>query len=294
MRNKIYAIFTLAIVLLSLSSCEKELMDYEGKDCLYFDVRNGAAWIDKNLWAHYNYSEVTFGNILSNDTTVTLRISATGNTKNFDRPFKVIVTADSTELEANTEYEPLQPQYYIKAGETHTDINVTFHRTARMEEDTLKFQLEILPNEYFDLKFDAYGDWPGAYKADYSKHEFDRNNNARYHNMYIDDVLIQPAGWWGTDTGYGLFGKFSSTKYKYIMNLTGTDITDYASQQSMSSVRASAISQTVAKELIRRAKAKDPVLDKDGTMMWVSFVNTFGGADAWAPFTKPEVYYQYR
>ena len=25
-----------------LTSCEKELMGYEGKDCLYFDVRRGA------------------------------------------------------------------------------------------------------------------------------------------------------------------------------------------------------------------------------------------------------------
>ncbi|MFR1239778.1 MAG: hypothetical protein ACLSDJ_00970 [Butyricimonas faecihominis] len=28
------------------SSCEKELMDYEGKDALYFDVQYGAEWGD--------------------------------------------------------------------------------------------------------------------------------------------------------------------------------------------------------------------------------------------------------
>ena len=33
-----------------LTSCEKELMGYEGKDCLYFDVRRGATHILPSLW----------------------------------------------------------------------------------------------------------------------------------------------------------------------------------------------------------------------------------------------------
>ena len=50
--KKIYSILMLAMALFSLTGCEKELMDYEGKDCLYFDVRRGASWIDPDLWAH--------------------------------------------------------------------------------------------------------------------------------------------------------------------------------------------------------------------------------------------------
>lgn len=293
MKNKIYAIITLALAVFSFSSCEKELMGYEGKDCLYFDVRRGASWNDKSIWPRYNYSEVTFGKIIGNDTTLTLRVTATGNIKDYDRPFTVIVAPDSTDVEANTEYEPLAPQYYIKAGETHADIDITFNRTARMEDDTLRMQLMILPNEHFDLKYDAYGDYPGVLPDTYAERQFNRNNNARYHNLYIDDVLTQPAGWWGTDYG-GLFGRFSPTKYKFIMQVTGTNINDYASQATMSSGRATAISQAVAKELIKRAQAKDPVLDRDGTMMWVSYVNTLGGKDAWTQYTRPEAYYQYR
>ena len=72
--KKIYSILMLTMALFSLTGCEKELMDYEGKDCLYFDVRRGASWIDPDLWAHWNYSEVTFGNILSNDTTIAVKI----------------------------------------------------------------------------------------------------------------------------------------------------------------------------------------------------------------------------
>ena len=80
MKNKIFSMLALALSVFALSGCEKELMDYEGKDCLYFDVRRGATWIDSTLWAHWNYSEVTFGNVLSNDTTIAVKISATGQT----------------------------------------------------------------------------------------------------------------------------------------------------------------------------------------------------------------------
>lgn len=290
MRNKIYSILTLALAALSLASCEKDLMSYEGKDCLYFDVRRDAAWIDKKLWSRWNYSEVTFGNILSNDTTLSIKISATGNAKDFDRAFKVIATPDSTELEAGTEYDPLLPEYVIKAGETSTTVDVTFHRTPRMTDDTLRFQLQILPNEYFDLKFDAYKDYPGPYEASQPKVEFNKNSDARFHNMYIDDVLVQPEGWWGSDNGGGLFGKFSDVKFKFIMEVTGTTIFDYTNEK-MPSGRATAIGQQVADELVKRARAKNPVIDKDGTMMWVMAI-TGGkyGKDAWYAFTKPEDY----
>lgn len=290
MRNKILILLNLVLAAVSLSSCEKDLMGYEGKDCLYFDVRRDAAWIDKKLWAHWNYSEVTFGNILSNDTTLSFKISAMGSAKNFDRPFKVIATPDSTDLEENTEYEPLKSEYVIKAGETSTNVDVTFHRTPRMTNDTLRLQLQILPNEYFNLKFDSYQDYPGPYEASQPKVEFNKNPNTQFHNIYVDDVLIQPEGWWGSDNGSGLFGKFSDVKFKFIMEVTGTTIFDYT-RDKMSVGRATAIGQQVADELVRRARAKDPVIDKDGTMMWVMAI-TGGkyGKDAWYAFTKPEDY----
>ncbi len=292
MKNKILTMWTLVTAMFALSSCEKDLMTFQGEDSLYFDVRRGAKWIETSKWARWNYSEVTFGNILSNDTTISLKISATGDVKDYDRPFTVIVRKDSTDLEENTEYEPLEQQYAIKAGERNTIVNVTFHRTARMEGDTLKFQLEILPNKYFALNFNQYGDYPGMYNADNPVREFNKNTNARFHNLFVDDVLVRPTGWFGTEAG-GLFGKFSAKKYKYIMEVTGTNIFDFTNEK-MPLGRATAISQQVAQELIKRAQAKDPVLDEDGTMMWVSYVTTLGGKDAWYAYTKPETYYKYR
>lgn len=46
MKKKIYSILMLTMALFSLTGCEKELMDYEGMDCLYFDVRRGPSWFN--------------------------------------------------------------------------------------------------------------------------------------------------------------------------------------------------------------------------------------------------------
>ena len=58
------------------SSCEKELMTYEGKDNLYFDIRNEVAWIDPTLWSHEHFSTVSFGSTLDDEITLNLKIQA--------------------------------------------------------------------------------------------------------------------------------------------------------------------------------------------------------------------------
>lgn len=289
MKHNILSSIALAALAL-LSSCEKELMDYEGKDCLYFDVRRGASWIAPSRWAHQFYSVMDFGNMTDNDSVLSLKVMATGQLKDFDRSFQVTINPDSTTATSGTDFTGLESQYVIKAGETSTEIKLNVHRTAAMDGDTLRLQLVIQPNEYFDTKFSVYEDYPGTYDAD-ANAAFAGNKNAAVHNLFFYDVLSQPSGWMGTDSGYGLFGKFSAKKYKYIMNLTNTSIEDYQSA-NMPTARATAISQQVAKELLKQAEAGTPVLDEDGTMMYVMYVTNLGGAKAWAPFTKPEDYYK--
>lgn len=289
MKKKIFSILLLAVVLASLIGCEKELMSYEGKDCLYFDVRRGQAWIAEKSWAHYNFTEVAFGNMATNDTTLTLKVGATGDIKDYDRPFAVVVNPDSTTAEANVEYEGLLSEYVIKAGETSADVKIKVKKTDRMNGDTVKIQLTIQPNQYFDLMFDDFGDSPGHYAPIVNK-KFDGNHNAAVHNVFVNDVLTKPAGWYGSATG-GLFGQFSAKKYRYIMEVTGTDITAFKDGNTMSFARAQAVSQKVAKQLLDAAMKETPVLDEDGSMMWVSYVNILGGTRGWSQFTKPEEYY---
>ena len=289
-KSKYVCLYAVLSSSLLLSGCEKELMDYEGQDCLYFDVRRGVSWINPTLWPHEFFTDVAFGNIVGDEDTLSLRVMATGTIKDYDRPFQVIINTDSTTAVPGTDFSNLAEQYVIKAGETGTNIDLTAFRTERMDGDTLRAQLVIVPNEYFSVKFDSYGDFPGAYDPT-ANAAFAGNRNAAVHNIFFYDVLSKPTGWFGGDTGGGLFGKFSAKKYKYIMQVTNTTIEDFKTE-NMPAARADAISQQVAKVLLEQARKGEPVLDEDGTMMYVMAIGDLGGSEAWRPFTKPEDYYK--
>lgn len=292
MRKYLKYVCSLLCGLTLLTACEKELMDYEGKDCLYFDIRRGAEWIDPARWAHQYFTTVEFGNLVEDEISVSFKVMASGMTKDYDRSFKVTANNDSTTAISGTDFEGLKDEYVIKAGETNTVVSFTIHRTQRMDGDTLRLQLQLHENEHFKLPFTYYGDVLGTYKPDENPN-FDFNKDASIHNIFIFDVLSRPSTWSGNDVnGLGTFGKFSAKKFRLLMQLSNTTVIDYQSASTMPRVRQTAIGQLLAKYLLEKAAAKDPVLDEDGTMMWVSAVKDLGGSSAWSPFTKPEDYFK--
>lgn len=275
-----------------ITGCEKELMDYEGQDGLYFDVRRYPSHIAQDKWPHQYYSSVAFGNMLENETELSLKIMATGNTKDYDRAFKVIANPDSTTAVEGRDYTNLTSDCVIKAGENSTAVTLKANRTAEMKGDTLQLQLMIVENDLFTLPYKSFADGPAIpYLPD--NNEFSYNKDASIHNIFLYDVLTRPERWIGNDeNGMGLWGKFSAKKYMLIMELTGTTIEDFMTEARMPAARQQSIGEFMAKYLLEKAKNHEPVLDEDGTMMYFMAVGTLGGSSAWQPFTKPEDYYK--
>lgn len=290
MKNNILTLCA-GLCLLALTSCEKELMTYEGKDCIYFDIRRGAEWIDPDLWAHEYYSTVSFGSTMDNDIPLSLKVQASGMPADFDREFSLTIVADSTELQAG-DYDGLNTSYVIKAGETSTNVDLTFHRKEHMSGDTLQLQLQLIENEHFNLMYTDFGKAPEQY-APSANPAFDYNRDASIHNIFVSDVMSRPKQWLGNDvTGLGVFGAFSAKKWKLIMELSGTTIDDFSNATTMPNARMTAIGETLATYLIEKAIAREPILEDDGTMMFCMAVTNLGGNNAWTPFTTPEEYYQ--
>lgn len=292
--NKIKLISSFTLLLALVTSCEKELMTYEGKDCLYFDIRDEVAWLDPDTWSHEYFSTVSFGSTLDNEIPLSLKIQASGMPSAIDRNFSIVVVTDSTstELQEEVAFTGLASSYCIKAGETSTTVDLTFHRQPSMKNDTLQLQLALVENEHFSLKFDEIGKAPEQYEPTKNA-AFDYNHNASIHNIFVYDVMSKPKQWAGLEsTGMGSLGGFSAKKWLLIMELTGTTIDDFADPSTMPSIRMAAIGETLALYLLEKARAKDPVLDEDGTMMFCNAVRTLGGSDQWGPFTKPENYYK--
>lgn len=275
------------------TGCEKELMDYEGKDGLYFDVRRYPSHIDESLWPHQYFSTVEFGNLSADEVEMSLKIMATGRAREYDRTFNVVADADSTTAVAGRDYTGLAEDYVIKAGENSTVVSFVAHRTPEMDGDTLLLQLRIVENEWFTLPYTSFADGPAIPYQPYVNSAFSYNTDASVHNVFLYDVLTRPERWIGNDeNGLGLWGKFSAKKYQLIMEQTGTTVEDFQTEETMPNARQQAISEQMSRYLLEKAAAGDPVLDEDGTMMFFSYVTTLGGSAAWAPFTKPEDYYK--
>lgn len=286
--KKLYIIGLLSCM---FASCEQEIMTYEGGDAIYFDVRYGAEWGDpENQWAHQYYTPVEFGNLSSDTHTARLRVKVTGTIKNYDRPFTVTILADSTNAVSGSDYESFPTEYVIKAGETSAYIDVTMKRTERMSTENVSLTLQLQTNEHFILPFNDYGDSAGHWSPDTA---YGNNTDASMHKIVANDFVTQPAGWIGTDAGLGLFGKFSPTKYRLMMEVTNTSMEDYATRNTGF---ANAVSESFARYLLEQAaKGREyVVLDEDGTMMWCMYVQSsyLGGDKAWAPFTDPDEYYK--
>lgn len=278
------------MTVLSFTSCEKDLMDYQGGEVLYFDVRTGAAWLDPSTWAHQFHTPVMFGATSANELPVRLHIRTTGTAKNYDRPFRVVVVADSTTAKVGKEYSGINEECVIKAGELDTYFEFTAHRTADILEDTVRLQLRIEPGKDFTTRFENYQEENTYYQVTFPDKVLDRNHSASIHNVYIYDTMVMPTGWWGTDAG-GLFGPFSAAKIRLMMKVCNLTIDDFADKKMMPQARAQVVSTQFTNYLLEQADQHTPCLEKNGTMMWTMYVNTLGGTRKWNIGTTPEQYY---
>lgn len=288
MKKTLYIIGAIILSVVSLTSCEEELMDYEGENALYFDVRLYPSHIDKKLWPHRLSTEVSFGNVMKNDLEVVIPVRTTGVSTDYDRPYKVEVVADSTTARLDIDFSDLQTDRVIKAGQTSDTIRFKAHRTEEIFEDTVRLQIRLLPNEHFITNFKEYGE-PGSYFSyvtvggSQSSKEFDVNADASIHNIFIYDTMTQPKGWWGSTMG-GIGGAFSAKKIRLMMELCNCDLSAFETMGTMPSSRFTSYCEKLGKYLIEQAKLGPDhvVLEKDGALMWVSYCTNSDTRYRWA------------
>lgn len=289
MKKTLYIIGAIILSVVSLTSCEEELMDYEGESALYFDVRLYPSHIDKKLWPHRLSTEVTFGNVMEDDLEVVIPVRTTGVSTDYDRPYKVEVVADSTTARLDIDFSDLQTDRVIKAGQTSDTIRFKAHRTDEIFEDTVRLQIRLLPNEHFITNFKEYGE-PGSYFSyvtvggSQSSKEFDVNADASIHNIFIYDTMTQPMGWWGSASSVpGIGGGFTAKKIRLMMKLCECDLSAFDTKYSMPSSRFTSYCEKLGRYLIEQAKLGPDhvVLENDGTLMWVSFCSSGDSRYRW-------------
>lgn len=279
-------IYTLAgITLLPLwSGCEKELMDYEGKDGIYFDVQypgTGQYWGDLSQYSHQIYSIIPFGNMDGNDSLLNLKVGLAGSVKDYPRSFKVEVVADSTSAISPDEFELMATDIVMEAGKNTAYVPVIVRKSERMDTNTIQIQIRLIAGEELGLLFSRIGNIPGRWTNDTQTY-FSQNEDPNIHNIFANNILREPSGWNKVQ-----LGDFSPTKYAMLLNTSyeamGFVKSDFEDRNKMQGGRCRMIARIGSKYLMEQyRKGREYwVIDEDGTMMWVNGVS-------WANHTKPE------
>ena len=280
--KKMKYMLSLLLLLPFVSSCEKEIMDYEGVDGLYFDAQwdnNPNINTDTTRWIRQHYTLVNFAKEGGFEVEGVAKIAVSGSVKDYDRPisFKVVAETDSATAIEGVEYELLEKPY-IPAGKNHTYLKYKFMRTERMTDSTVQLKVQLLPNEHFQLPFVEVGyingRFPNAAEDQYSDYD-----HANVHSFFINNILVQPAGW------HNSWGKYSKKKYELILKLayqnTGWTNEHFEDRTKVQNGRAETMNRLVSAYLREQYKLGREywVLDEDGSMMWITGVSWDEGQD---------------
>ena len=270
MKRILYYIWILPLM---LSGCEKDLMDYEGLEGVYFAVQWGDSWGSEKTWPYQPYTNVNFISLPGDTATLSVKVMASGPVKTYDRIFLVEVNPDSTDLTENVDYLPLTREGVIKAGESAAEVEVRLIRTDILQEKEQRLGLRLVANEYFSLAFPEWDALIGSHRTGPVYEHFD----ASLHTLRIADFMVEPKVWVGTavspyNGGYesGNWGAFSRKKLELICERFNLTYNDFMSNETMPSALQMLIYKSMSTYLIQCYNDKKPVLEEDGRLMWFS------------------------
>ena len=242
--KKMKDMLSLLLLLPFVSSCEKEIMDYEGVDGLYFDAQwdnNPNINTDTTKWIRQHYTLVKFADVGGEELEAVAKIAISGNVKDYDRPISFKVVADSTTAIEGEEYE-LVEQPVIPAGKNHTYLKFNFKLSERMLDTTVVLQVQLLPNEHFELPFVEVGYINGRFPND-AENIYSTYDHANVHTFYINKMLTRPAGWHDVQFGYNYTVKKHQMLLEEAYDHFGWTNADFQDRNRMQSGRAEAIAR---------------------------------------------------
>lgn len=301
MKNLIYLTGLLFTGLLLWTGCTKEDIEtYSGEDAIYFAQQWGLSYMENHLNptggmknAHQTYSKIGFGEMIVSDSLLEVNIQTSGFIKDYDRKFNVEVVADSTTAIEGTEYEIIDTDLMIPAGQSATTMRIMFHKTPRMNDENLQLQIRLVPGEHFVLPFGkgGYGKMPIIHSNAVINNEFGMNTDPAIHNIFINNFLVEPSRW--GPLAPSTLGIWSEKKYRLLLDYTGemlgwTVATWNDEAKMWPPATGYQVGLNYLGKYLREQYEKGReywVLDPDGTMMWC---NHEALAGLWSEDTRPE------
>lgn len=272
MRN-ISKLILLAVAAISLTSCEKEMMGYEGMEGVYFAVQSGAYYGSERNWPYVPYTDVNFMDQNHDTVDVGLKVMITGETKTYDRTYGIAVDNDSTTAKLDVDYLDVPTLGTIKAGEDADTIHVRIVKTDLLDDSTLTLGIKLIASDQLGLSFPSFDAVSG-----YTAGTVYKNFDASKHTIRFTASITRPKVWTGTDVspyngGYesGMWGAFSKKKLELMCKLFDLTYKDFSSTATMPMVLQTLITKKLSAYLIQQYNNKTPVLEDDGRLMWCEY-----------------------
>lgn len=263
------------------TSCDREIMDYEGPAAIYFDQQYGwQYWGTLDTYAHQIYSLVSFGSMDKTDSILPVKVCISGHVVDYDRPFQVEVVKDSTTAIEGEEFELLDKDCTIKAGENLTYVKVALHKSERMSDMTPQIQIKLIPGSNFTTDFSRIGNIPMRWKD--TNTEYSKNEDPTVHNIFVNNILQKPGPW-----NVVQFGNYSRKKHALLIEVAERELglpkSAFEETNKMQQGRTVLIARVASAYLKQKYNEgrENWIIDEDGTMMWINGVS-------WAQNTKPE------
>lgn len=243
--------FMATFAAVSFSSCDEEMMEYEGPDGVYlmhYEPMGGY---------EYNTKEVNLMNSAEKEVDFPLSVIITGKVRDYDRPY-LIAAVDSSTAVAGEDYI-LPEGGVIKAGEYTDTLHVKLLKNSKLEKEKVKLIVKVLPNEHFT--------------TDLTKYTTDRKFDPRIFELTFTSIMDKPY-WWeyynaSSNVENGNLGFFTAKKISLINELYGLTYADWIEgSPTMNLTKVRFIYIRFGKYLIEQYRNRTPVLEEDGRLMW--------------------------
>lgn len=239
-------LLTVAVSAAALSGCSSEMKTYSGKSGIYFAMNSGSVYANADT-AYIESSMLPFIITSSKDSVFNVKIKTLGSVSKHDRHISVRFVADESTV-LPEDYEPLQAEYVLKAGEVFGNIPIKFLRPASLEGNERVMTIELVENDDFSLPVTFWKNSSSEYV------------NVVRHSIYVSDKYVQLPGY-----SEGHFGPFSEKKMKLILELFGLKLTDF--NQKLPLTYTKALGQKFDRWLQEQKAKGETVYEDDGTEM---------------------------
>lgn len=240
----------LIIIIAYMISCNKESIEFTGKDGVYFQMqpKTLTGFGDPETWPYSDKTDVPFGQILSNDTTIILKVKLMGKVVDHGRKFGIKIDTANTAV-AGEDYDDFGQTFILPAGEEFTLIPIKFHRKTHLQDENRKLNIKLVESNDLIIALDTW----------HSLGQQAREDTVRVdvHSFIISDILFKPNSWNDYQAG-----KFTFAKYKLMLELFNLKPSDF-DKTKMSNTRFKSILFALKGYLKQREMEGKPVYETD-------------------------------